>query len=124
MATIVLVEDDDDLRTIYAQRLRAAGHEVVEVACGLDVCTTAREAHPHLILLDLFLPGLNGLEVLQRLRDEPLLVGVPVVMISAAGEADARLESFSLGAVDYWTKTLSLDDLAERVARRLAQASA
>jgi DNA-binding response OmpR family regulator len=114
-ATIVLAEDDDDLRSLYAECLRRAGHLVVEAADGEEALALVRAHFPALLLLDIWLPVLNGLEVLEHLGRTEAAVGMKVVVLSHLGDADTRLEGFALGVEDYWTKDLSLVDLCARV---------
>ena len=117
---IVLADDDDDLRAVYAEFLRALGFEVVEAEDGLKTLDRVREVRPNLLVLDLWMPGLNGLEVLDRLRHEPLSIQMKVVMLSNAGDADVRLEAFEAGAVAYLVKGIALEDLLEHLRLALA----
>ena len=80
-------------------------------------------ARPDLLLLDIWMPVLNGLEVLEYLGKASEAVGLKVVVLSHQGDADTRLEGFALGVADYWTKDLSLAELSARIASVLAPAS-
>ena len=119
-ALIVLAEDDADLRSIYSACLRAAGFEVWEAADGAEAVSLVSEKQPALLILDVWMPALNGFEVLERLRHDPCASGLKVVMLSNLGDSDARLESFSVGALEYWVKGISLAELTQRVQRVLA----
>lgn len=114
-ATIVLAEDDADLRVVYAQWLRQAGHRVWEAADGAEALSAVTTYHPDLLLLDIWMPILNGLEVLEHLSRATQGVGLKVVVLSHQGDSDTRLEGFALGVVDYWTKDLSLAELSARI---------
>ena len=114
-ATIVLAEDDSDLRAIYAQCLREAGHVVWEAEDGAQALALVRSRSPELLLLDIWMPILNGLEVLERLASAPEAVGLKVVVLSHQNDADTRLEGFALGVADYWTKDMSVVDLRDRI---------
>ena len=114
-ATIVLAEDDSDLRGIYAQFLRAAGHSVWEAADGSQALSLVRSHSPDLLLLDIWMPILNGLEVLERLGSRPEAVGLKVVVLSSQDDADTRLEGFALGVADYLTKDLPVAELLDRI---------
>jgi DNA-binding response OmpR family regulator len=114
-ATIVLAEDEPDLRTLYAERLRRSGHTVWEAADGAEAASLVLERRPDLLLLDLWMPILNGLEVLERIRDDRRAFGLKVVMLTHQRDADTRLEGFALGASAYWTKDVSLAEFAERI---------
>lgn len=116
-ATIVLAEDDADLRALYAECLRRDGHIVLEAADGGEAVSLVRAHTPEIVLLDIWMPILNGLEVLEHLSRTSEAVGVQIVLLSNAADADTRLEGFALGVVDYWTKDLSLVDLCARVQR-------
>jgi len=122
--TILVAEDDADLRSLYAGSLRRAGHVVWEAADGAEVLGLVRTHYPELILLDIWMPVMNGLEVLEHLGGKAEAVGIKVVVLSQQDDADTRLEGFALGVEDYWTKDLSLDELCERVQELLRLAEA
>lgn len=109
----VLVVDDDvktvDLVKLYLNR---DGYRVITAYNGNDALQMAREHHPDLIVLDLMLPGMNGLEVCRKLREES---EVPIIMLTALTTDDDRLTGLNLGADDYVTKPFSPRELAARV---------
>jgi len=115
MATILLADDSADLRTLYAPLLRLHGHEVHEAADGREAIEEARRLRPDLLLLDIWMPGLNGFEVLDALRCDPAATRTRVAMLSVLGDADAQLEAFGAGAVEYLVKGMSLSEFLERV---------
>lgn len=115
-ATIVLAEDDPNLRALYAEWLRRAGHRVHEAADGGEAVAQVCACRPDLLLLDIWMPVLNGLEVLEHLSRLGPAIGMRVVVLSHQDDSDTRLEGFALGITDYWTKDLSLTDLSQRVA--------
>lgn len=121
-ASIVLAEDDGDLRAVYAAFLRAAGYTVFEAAHGQEAVEEVRARRPALLLLDIWMPVLNGFEVLERLRHDPAAAHTKVVMLSCQSDADARLECFGIGAVEYLVKGLPLVDLRAHVDRYVAEA--
>lgn len=114
-ATIVLAEDEKDLRRVYAECLRRWGHTVWEAADGAEAAALVRAHQPDLLLLDLWMPILNGLEVLEQLRDSREAMATKIVMLTHQRDAEYRLEGFALGVAAYWTKDLSLADLGERI---------
>jgi CheY-like chemotaxis protein len=122
-ATIVLADDDSDLRAIYAQCLRRAGHVVWEAADGAQALALVRSRSPELLLLDIWMPIMNGLEVLEQLTSAPEAVGLKVVVLSNQDDADTRLEGFALGVADYWTKDISVIDLRGRIEQIMHPAS-
>jgi CheY-like chemotaxis protein len=117
--TIVLAEDESDLRRIYAHCLREAGLVVWEAADGAQALAMVRSQAPQLLLLDIWMPILNGLEVLEQLASIPEAVGLKVVVLSNQADADTRLEGYALGVVDYWTKDISLASFRERIEKIL-----
>ncbi len=112
--TIVLAEDDADLRAIYSAALRLDGHQVHHAGDGGSALELLERVEPDLLLLDLWMPVLNGLEVLEILRRRGQ-TRFRTIVLSNYADADARLEGFALGAEDTWTKDLSLDELRRRV---------
>jgi len=119
MASIVLADDDEDLRSVYAPFLRAAGHTVREASGGSDALELVRKHRPRLLILDVWMPGFNGFEVLEALRHDPASSGLKVLMLSNIGDADTRLECFEMGATEYLVKGLALVDLRARVEKLL-----
>jgi DNA-binding response OmpR family regulator len=120
-AIIVLADDEPDLRSIYAACLRNAGYEVWEASDGLEALKLVEAHQPTLLLLDVWMPELNGLEVVEQLRNDALAGRMRVVMLSNLGDSDTRLEGFSAGVTDYWIKSLSLNELCRRVRELIAE---
>jgi len=120
--TIVLAEDEADLRSLLAERLRRDGHTVWEACDGGEAVRLVRAHAPGLLLLDIWMPVLNGLEVLEYLGRTPEAVGMRIVVLSQLGDADTRLEGFALGVDDYWTKDFSLVELSARIQHLLGLA--
>lgn len=119
---ILIVEDDESVAELVAYRFEAAGYETVIHGDGIDALEALEKTDelPAVILLDLVMPGLSGLDVLARLKEDTRLAAVPVVVLTAR-EADAVVEeAFSKGARDYVTKPFSPTALVARVERLLA----
>jgi DNA-binding response OmpR family regulator len=116
MATILLVEDAADLAQVIVRELEAAGYEVLSAADGLTGLELHARHQPNLVILDWMLPGLDGLEVLRRIR-QSLWGGaaVPVLMLTARGEEMDRVVGLEVGADDYLTKPFSMRELIARV---------
>ncbi len=112
--TIVLAEDDPGLSALYATTLGYDGHRVHPATDGARAIELVDAVAPDLLILDLWMPVLNGLEVLEFLRGRGGF-RFKVVILSNHSDADKRLEGFALGIDDYWTKDLTLMDLRERV---------
>ncbi|QEH37783.1 Alkaline phosphatase synthesis transcriptional regulatory protein PhoP [Aquisphaera giovannonii] len=115
-ATIVLAEDEPQLRGLYVEWLRRSGFRVHEAADGGEALAQVRAVRPDLLILDLWMPVLNGLEVVEHLARSSEAVGLRIVILSHQDDAETRLEGFSLGIADYWTKDLSLAELLARIA--------
>jgi DNA-binding response OmpR family regulator len=120
--TIVLAEDDSELRALLAECLRREGHVVWEACDGGEAVVLVRAHAPGLLLLDIWMPVLNGLEVLEQLGQSSQAVGMKVVVLSQLGDSDTRLEGYALGVDDYWTKDFSLVEFCARIQRLLALA--
>ncbi len=121
--TILLVDDEPTLRETLAEALEAEGFRVVTAADGREALARFREVHPDLVVLDLMLPELSGIEVCRIIRQES---GVPILMLTAkTGEVD-KVVGLELGADDYVTKPFSLRELTARIRailRRTEQAA-
>ncbi len=118
---VLVVDDDATVSGIVAAYLDRAGLAVEVVADGLDAVRAASARRPDLVLLDLMLPGLDGLEVCRRLR--AMHPGLPVIMLTARGEEHDRILGLELGADDYVTKPFSPRELvlrAQSILRRAA----
>jgi two-component system phosphate regulon response regulator PhoB len=115
MATILVIEDEADIRQVLDYNLRSAGHEVVEASRGLDGLRMIREREPDLVLLDLMLPDMLGTEVCRAIKDNPATRALPVVMLTARGEEIDRVVGFEIGADDYITKPFSVRELVLRI---------
>ena len=109
---ILVVDDDPNVVELVRLYLERDGHEVLTAKDGVAGLELAREEQPSLIVLDLMLPRMDGMEVCRILRTES---SVPVVMLTAMVEEDHRLAGFDLGADDYMTKPFSPRELAARV---------
>lgn len=110
--TVLIVEDDPNTLELVELYLHNDGHKVLTTQDGLEGLRLAREAHPDLVVLDLMLPGMDGLEICRTLREES---EVPIVMLTARVEEDDRLAGLDMGADDYLTKPFSPRELAARV---------
>lgn len=112
---ILIVEDDPAIRALLRAVFEGAGHEVFEVADGLAALGAAQEARPDIVLLDVGLPGLDGFGVLGRLKDDPELRDVPVIMVTAWAEPALVAKALDRGAHDYVRKPFDVKELAARV---------
>ncbi len=115
MARILLAEDEAQIGDMVAFKLANAGHEVVRVVDGEAALAAAAREHPDVILLDVMMPGLDGFSVLGRLKADPSLRGIPVIMLTARGQERDILSGLQGGAADYVVKPFSLKELLARV---------
>jgi two-component system phosphate regulon response regulator PhoB len=115
VARVLVVEDETDLQEVLAYNLRKAGHYPIVVASGRDALTAAKDQTPDVVLLDLMLPDLSGLEVCRRLRSETTTRDVPIVIVTAKGDEVDRVVGFELGADDYVVKPYSVRELLLRI---------
>ncbi|MEM7012153.1 MAG: response regulator transcription factor [Verrucomicrobiota bacterium] len=114
-STILVVDDEEDIRELIADHLAASGMQPVEAEDGLEALRLARDAKPDLILLDLMMPGMDGYGVIRELRENSKTAAIPVIMITAKGEEDERIEGLTRGADDYVAKPFSPKELVLRV---------
>jgi len=112
MSRILLVDDDPTLRRTLQLNLSARGHEVTTAANGAEALRGALSGEPELIILDLGLPDMDGVEVLLQLRSD---LRAPVIVLSARREAHDKVLALDIGAIDYVTKPFSMDELMARV---------
>src|SRR5438067_13530721 len=113
---LLLVEDDDDVRDAIAGSLRDEGYVVAEAGNGrLALEWLQRNADPCLVLLDLWMPVMSGMELREKMAQDPRLAAVPLVVVTAAGDGKARAEE--MGAIGYLRKPLDLKDLLATVER-------
>ena len=119
---MLVVDDDPTVREVAAEYLARAGMDVAEAADGVHAVELAQESRPDLVVLDLMLPGLDGLEVCRRMRR--LHAGLPVVMLTARDAEEDRVVGLELGADDYVTKPFSPRELVLRVQSVLRRVTA
>jgi DNA-binding response OmpR family regulator len=115
MAKILVVDDEPDAVELIEFNLKTAGYEVVTAGDGAEALKKARTFAPNLILLDLMLPEVDGLEVCKLLRRDPATSGIPVIMVTAKAAEIDRVLGLELGADDYVTKPFSPRELVLRV---------
>ena len=115
---LLVAEDQAIIRKLIRMTLQMAGHEVFEVANGLDAVAQARALRPDLVLLDVMMPGeIDGIEACRRLRGDPQLQGMPIVMLSAKGQVADQQAGMEAGANEYVVKPFEPNHLVRVVAR-------
>jgi two-component system response regulator MtrA len=116
---VLVVDDDDAIRKVVGAKLKLEGFEPIVVGTGQEAFKALEERQPHLIILDLGLPDIDGVTVCQRIRSRS---GVPIIILSARSEEVNRIVGLEIGADDYVTKPFSLEELMARVKAVLRRA--
>ena len=117
---VLLVEDDRYLRKAAEVVLQRAGLTVTTAADGIEALRAVNQERPDLVLLDMIMPRMQGLDVLCALKSDPATAAIPVIVLSNQGQESDREQAFGAGAVDYLVKVnLSLRDLSAAVERAL-----
>lgn len=112
---ILIVEDDLDIRELESYALRSSGFDVTACASGEELSYAIAAETPQLIMLDIMLPGEDGLEILSRLRSDPKTADVPVIMVTAKTSEIDKVRGLDQGADDYVTKPFGVMELVSRV---------
>ena len=124
---IYCVEDDDSIRELMLYALRASGFEAEGFWDSVGLFDALSHAQPQLIMLDIMLPGMDGIEILKALRGNPTTVRIPVIIASARGTEYDKVVGLDLGADDYLAKPFGMMEMVSRiraVLRRAAPAAA
>jgi two-component system phosphate regulon response regulator PhoB len=121
VSTILLAEDDPDIRHLVAYKLQRSGFDVVEAADGFAALQAARRAAPDLVLLDVRMPELNGLDVCRELRAAAGTTDVPIIILTARSRPQDLEQAYAAGATDYIVKPFSPRELVHRVEAELAR---
>ena len=119
-ATILLVEDFDDTRLIMKIWLSKQGYRVVEAENGEEAVILAEQQHPDLIIMDMMMPGLNGLDATRRIREDQSLQRTPIVAVSAYGADEYRAKAIAAGCNEYVSTPFEPDALGALIQRLLA----
>jgi two-component system phosphate regulon response regulator PhoB len=115
MARILVVEDEADIRQILAYNLGQAGYEMLVADRGEAGLALSRDKRPDLVVLDLMLPDMSGLDVCRNLKSDASLRDIPIIMLTARSEEIDRVVGFELGADDYVVKPFSVRELSLRI---------
>jgi len=119
---VLIVEDERDIRDLVLFHLEREGFQVSSASSGEEALRQVRHVSPDLVLLDLMLPAMGGLEVCRKLRQDPATVALPIVMLTAKGDEVDRVLGLELGADDYIVKPFSPKELLARVRAVLRRA--
>ena len=121
---VLVVDDEPDIVALVAYHLAKSGYSVSTATSGPEGIAAARRDKPALVVLDLMLPGLSGLEVMEELRSDPNTARIAVLMLTARREESDRIKGLTLGADDYLTKPFSPQEMVLRVAAILRRVKA
>ncbi|MCX5635477.1 MAG: response regulator [Planctomycetota bacterium] len=117
--TILIVDDEEDIQELLKFNLVKEGYDVLVAGNGEKALESARNKNPQLIVLDLMLPGIDGLSVCKKLKSEPKTASIPIVMLTAKGEESDIVTGLEIGADDYVTKPFSPKVLIARIRKLL-----
>ena len=124
MTQVLIADDNAIFREVLKRHVASLfGYDVIEADTGLEACVLAETRHPDLILLDLVMPGLDGIEVIRRIRANPRLADVPIIFLSAETDRRVWAEALSAGANDFMPKPYHRSELAARINLHLKLAS-
>lgn len=123
--SVLLVDDDLTLREMYAERLKAEGMSVEMAKDGEEAIQKAQDLRPNVILLDIMMPKINGLDVLKRLREIDITKDIPVIVLTALIQDRDKMESITTGADDFIVKSETMPgDVVEKIKKLLEKKSA
>ena len=120
---ILVVDDDEDVAETIERSLRSGGYEVLVAYRGADGLHLARQERPDLVVLDIMMPGMTGVEVCRHMRANPELAQIPVLFLTAKAEIEDKIDGFRAGADDYLTKPFDHRELDLRVKALLRRAN-
>ena len=121
--TILLVDDEDDIIDLLQYNLEQEGYRTLSAKNGNDGIEIARQEKPDLIILDVMMPGMTGIEVCRKLRQDAYLRHTPILMLTARTEEETQVESLDVGADIYFSKPISIPVLASQIRALLRSAT-
>jgi len=122
MSEILVVDDDRDVAQSIELSLRRRGFRVTLAHSGVEALKTLRRYRPDIVILDILMPGMSGLEVCRHLRTDPNTVELPIIFLTARGQEQDRIDGLRAGADDYLSKPFNLEELILRVKAVLRRA--
>lgn len=120
-AKIVVADDDLDLCELLGMKLRQSNYEVFTVLDGDQALEIIRSIRPDLVILDIMMPTMTGMEVLRQMKTEPAIADIPVILMTAKRQEKDVNSGYAMGAVDYIVKPFNLRDLVSQVAKVISE---
>jgi len=115
MPQILIIDDEQDILDLLSYNLKKEGFSILTAKDGISAKETARKTNPDLIILDLMLPGIDGLELCRFLKKDSKTAPIPIIMLTAKGQEMDKVTGFEMGADDYVTKPFSVKEITARV---------
>jgi len=112
-STIFLVEDDEDLRSMIALHVKSAGHQIEEFGTAEEFLSNFDASRPGCLLLDIYMPGMSGLELQQELTDRN--IEIPIIIMTSQGDVPTAVQAMKAGAIDFIEKPLDTEQMLERI---------
>lgn len=112
---ILVVEDEPHIVKLVSFILESNGYEVIQAFVGAEGIEKAKSEKPHLIVLDVMMPGMDGFEVARKLTNDPATNFIPILMLSSKAQFEDKMTGIDSGAMDYITKPFEKEDLLEKV---------
>ena len=122
--TVMIIEDEEDAAELFAEMMRVSGYRVVKTSKSVPAIEIMTAEKPDVILLDIMMPEVSGLDILRAMRGDPALANIPVVIITAKGMPADIKNGMEAGASTYLTKPVGFLDLKEAVERALGSSTA
>ena len=122
--TVLIIEDEADAAELFAEMMRVSGFRVRKTSSSTPALEMMNDEKPDVVLLDIMMPEVSGLDILRRMRDDPALANIPVVVVSAKGMPADIKNGMDAGASMYLTKPVGFLELKEAVERVLGSQSA
>lgn len=123
-ARVMVVDDDHDVLIVLAHYLKREGFDPIEAASGRECLRQLQDNSPDVILLDLMMPEMDGFAVAKALRNNPATADIPVIMVTARDDINARAEGIKVGVSEFLTKPVQRQQLATRIRAQLQSAAA
>ena len=121
--TVLIIEDEEDAAELFAEMMRVSGFRVLKTSSSMPALTMMTTEKPDVVLLDIMMPEISGLDILRQMRRDPALASIPVIVVSAKSMPADIKNGMEAGASTYLTKPVGFVDLKEAVERALGSQS-